>query len=108
MMKTVLASAAVLAIVAATPAMADMGQQNASLNSYVGHATEAQANQPTAFQSAHDGVVIHRNAPVGSGNASLESFNPNSAQSQPTRFEAAPGVAENSDFRWVEDSDIGA
>jgi len=46
--------------------------------------------------------------PVGSGNPSLESFNPNSVQDQPTRFETAPNVVENPNFDWIDQYDIGA
>lgn len=107
MIRKILTTAAVLAVVAAAPAMAQLDRhQNPSLNSYVGFATDSQYQQPTALGSATNSA--QRIEPVGSGNPSLESFNPNAVNDQPTRFETAPSVAENPDFGWIDQADIGA
>ena len=106
-MKKVLAATAVLALTITTPALAQLDRhQNPSLNSYVRHATETQYQQPTAFGTS-DRTVLQV-GPLGTGNPSLESFNPNSASSSPTLRQTAPGIAENPSFDWIEQPNIGA
>lgn len=106
-MKKILAGAAAVTLLVSGPAMAQLDRhQNPSLNSYVGHATVSQYEQPTAFNTGSDTIL--NVGPVGSGNPSLESFNPNSVQDQPTRFETAPNVVENPNFDWIDQYDIGA
>lgn len=106
MIKTLLAASAVIALASAAPAMAEVElHQNPSLNSYVGHATDAQYAQATAFDSSAE---LSRVEAVGSADPSLESFNPNAVIQQPTRFQTAPEIAENPDFNWIDQPDVGA
>src|SRR5690625_7423257 len=81
MLKMILAAAAVASVAIAAPALAQVERhQNPSLNGYVGFATDAQYAQPTALGSGAAGASIEA---VGSGNPSLESFNPNAVSEQP-------------------------
>ena len=106
MIKKILAAAAVASVAVAAPALAQVERhQNPSLNGYVGFATDSQYAQPTALGTAS---VDERIKAVGSGNPSLESFNPNAVSEQPTRFQSAPSIAENPDFDWIDQADIGA
>ena len=106
MIKKIMAAAAVASVVIAAPALAQIERhQNASLNGYVGFATDAQSAQSTALGTASVG---ERFEAVGSGNPSLESFNPNAVNEQPTRFKSAPSVVETPDFDWINQPDIGA
>jgi len=106
MIKKILAAAAVASVAIAAPALAQVERhQNPSLNGYVGFATDAQYAQPTALGSGAAGASIEA---VGSGNPSLESFNPNAVSEQPARFRSAPSVVENPDFDWIDQADIGA
>lgn len=45
---------------------------------------------------------------LGSGNPSLESFNPNAVSERSTRFQTAPSIADNPNFSWIDRADIGA
>lgn len=106
MMKHLLAAAAVATLAISTPALAQVEQhQNASLNGYVGHATSAQYAGPTAFGTASEAGQLEA---VGSGNPSLEAFNPNAVNPRDTRFNTAPNVAEHADFDWIDQADVGA
>lgn len=109
MVKRILASAALASVMIAAPAMAGLDRHlNPSLNSYIGHATDAQYEQPTAFRTLSEGSPAEGIEAVGSGNPSAESFNPNAVGEQPARFRSAPSVAESPDFDWIDRLDIGA
>src|SRR5690625_5183634 len=106
MIKKILAAAAVARVASAAPALAQVERhQNPSLNGHVGVAPDSQYAQPTALGTGSAGASIEA---VGSGNPSLESFNPNAVSAQSTRFQSAPSVAENPDFDWIDQADIGA
>ena len=106
MIKKILAAAAVASVAIAAPALAQVERhQNSSLNGYVGFATDSRYAQPTALGTGSAGASIEA---VGSGNPSLESFNPNAVNEQPTRFKSAPSVVETPDFDWINQPDIGA
>lgn len=109
MVKKILAATAVASVMMAAPAMAQFERhQNPSLNGYVGFATDSQYEQPTAFGTASVGPIAERLEAVGSDNPAAESFNPNAVDQRPTRFHSAPSVAENPDFDWIDQADIGA
>ena len=106
MVTKIIAAAAVASVVIAAPALAQVERhQNPSLNGYVGFATDSQSAQSTAIGTASTGARIEA---VGSGNPSLESFNPNAVNDQPTRFKSAPSMVETPDFDWINQPDIGA
>lgn len=106
MFKSILAVAAATLFATTTPVLAQVAaHQNPSLNGYVGHATEEQYARPTAFRTGPE--PSHLEA-AGSGNPSIESFTPNAVNQEPTRFQTAPRVAENPDFDWIDQSDVGA
>lgn len=106
MTKKILAVSAIAGLMMATPAMAQVERhQNQSLNGFSG---VAQPGQPAAFRTVPHGKAANRVEAVGSGNPGLESFNPNAANFQPSRFGTAPNVAENPDFDWIDQADVGA
>jgi len=106
MIKKLLAAAAVASVAVAAPALAQVERhQNPSLNGYSGFATEAQAARSTAFGTAAEREPVEA---LGSGNPSLESFNPNAVDEQSTRFQTAPSIADNPNFSWIDRADIGA
>lgn len=101
--------AAVASFALAAPALAQLEQhQNPSLNGYVGHATDSQYRQHPAFSTVPSRVKVKGVERVGSGNPSLESFNPNAVSPQSPRFGTSPSLAENPDFNWIDQSDVGA
>ena len=106
MLKKILTVTAVALFATSTPVLAEMAShQNPSLNGYVGHATDEQYAQPTAFRTGPEGHGIQA---AGSGNPSVESFTPNAVDREPTLYRTAPSIAENPDFNWIDQADIGA
>lgn len=109
MIRKVLVTLVVTSMMLAAPALAQFDRhQNASLNGYSGMANPAQMEQPTAFHTLAQGERSTRTEAAGSDNPSLESFNPNAVNLQPSRFGTSPSVAEHPDFDWIDQADVGA
>ena len=96
MVKKILATAAVASAAIAAALAQIEWHQNTSLNGYVGFAADLQSAQSSALCT---GSVGERIEAVASDNpSSLKSFNTKAVNAQPTPFQSAPRVVENSDF----------